>query len=332
MRCGMLSTFKRKGGDRMRKKEILQKEKLAEIAKKFGADYVGFGSVERFKDGKVQKIFDQTKTVICLGFRVLRGSLRGIEEGTTYYQYCTTGVETIEETIMPMALLKVCSYLEDCGYLAVPQKHNQLIMEKEQDTNPEMLHEEIFRGLSKEPQMDFKYSAVLCGIGEMGFNGEVLTDENGPFQRFGFILTDADLEESPLIEPHLCDNCMECVRKCPGHAISEDGKRDHWQCAAYYAGASMEKNPFMPPEAYENLPDRELIVHGKKHLLPEEAEKVLEETFFYPPIKHGYIASICGRACDRACYAHLEETGKLKNNFKTQFRKRDDWSLEDILK
>lgn len=303
------------------------RERIIQVARQYGADYVGFGGIQRFEGQPVQKIFDRTRTVICLGFRVLRGSLRGIEEGTTYYQYCTTGVETIEETVMPMALLKVSGVVEDAGFLAVPQKRNQLIMESTGDTNPEMSYTGIYTGLKGEVQMDFPASAVLCGIGEMGFHGSVLTDENGPFQRFGFILTDAELEEMPLVQPHLCDSCRACVHACPGNALDENGQRNNWQCAAYYLGANMSQNPFMPPEAYEDLPNREAIVTGKAQLSPEEARNVLDRTYFYPPIKHGYAPSICGKACDRACYAHLEELGKLTNSFTSKFRKREEWSL-----
>ncbi len=303
------------------------KEKIIHTARAYGADYVGFGPVARFQDEPVTQIFDQTQTVICLGFRVLRGSLRGIEEGTTYYQYCTTGVETIEETVMPMALLKASGVIEDAGFLAVPQKQNQLIMQSTGDTNPEMSYDEIFRGLEKEVQMNFNASAVLCGIGEMSLTGSVLTEENGPFQRFGFILTDAVLPETPMTEPHLCDGCKACVHACPGRALTENGQRDNWQCAAYYRGANRSKNPFMPADAYSDLPNRKAIMAGTAQLSPEEAQEVLSQTVFYPAIKHGYSASICGKACDRACYIHLEEAGKLKNSFKTKFRKRPEWTL-----
>ena len=256
------------------------RQKIIDAAKLLKVDYVGFGSVERFQNEPVLRIFDRTKTVICLGFRVLRGSFRGIEEGITYHHYCTTGIETIEETVMPMALLKLSGIIEDAGFLAVPQKNNQLITADPEDTNPEITYEDIYRGVAHEVQMNYATSAVLCGIGEIGLSGKVLTDENGPFQRFCFILTDAELEESPLVQPHICDGCKECIRSCPGHAISEDGKLDNWQCAAYYNGASMENNPFMPPDAFQDLPNREAIVTGNAKLTPGEA----------PPLHHCFVA------------------------------------------
>ena len=157
------------------------RQQIIDAAKKLCVDYVGFGNIERFKDEPVLKIFDKTKTVICLGFRVLRGSFRGIEEGVSYHQYCTTGVEAIEETMMPMALLRLSGIIEDAGFLAVPQKRNQLITADPEDTNPEITYEDIYRGVPQETQLNYTKSAVLCGIGEIGFSGQVLTDENGPF-------------------------------------------------------------------------------------------------------------------------------------------------------
>ncbi len=307
------------------------REQIINTAITYGADFVTFGPADRFQNTAALKIFDKTKTVICLGFRVLRGSFRGVEEGTTYYQYTTTGIETIEETVMPMALLKVCGVIEDAGFIGVPQKKNQLIMETTGDTNPEVNHNEIFTGM-REPQLDFAESAVLCGAGEKGLSGAVLTEQNGPFQRFGFILTNAEIEPTPIKEKSLCDNCGECVKSCPGNAIDADGTINKWQCAVYYRGANMSKNPFMPSDAYEGFENREAIVTGEAKFDKDSAPKVMDHTYFYPPIKHAYVSSICGRACDRACYIHLENEGKLKNAFKSQFRKRDDWKLSNILK
>ena len=259
--------------------------------------------------------------------RVLRGSRRGIEEGSTYYQYTTTGVETIEETVMPMAMLRTCAVLEDAGFEALPQKRNQTVMQSGNDTNPEINYSDIYRGKTAEHQLDFDEAAVLCGLAERGFSGALLTDDFGPFQRFCFILTDAELPETPLVTPHLCDHCGKCAEACPGHAIGGDGSLDRWQCAAYYVGANMTKNPFMPPDAYSNEPDRMAIIAGEAKLSPERARQIIDETFFYPPIKHAYPSSICGRACDMACYIHLEEKGVLKRSFKTPFRKRPEWKL-----
>eukprot|EP00831_Metopus_contortus_P010568 TRINITY_DN14117_c0_g1_i2.p1 TRINITY_DN14117_c0_g1~~TRINITY_DN14117_c0_g1_i2.p1 ORF type:complete len:320 (+),score=32.41 TRINITY_DN14117_c0_g1_i2:786-1745(+) len=212
-------------------------------------------------------------------------------------------------------------------YNLFPDWWSQLIIQETYSTNPEIDYKEIYRGVTHETQLDFEHCAVQCGLGELGLHGTLLTDDFGPLQRYCFILTDAKIEASPLIKSHLCDHCGKCVSACPGKAIADDGALDLWQCAAYYKGANMSRNPFMPPEAFADDPDKLAIIAGEAKLTPERAREVLDQIIFYPPIKHGYVSSICGKACDMACYIHLEEKGVLNKQFLTPFRKREEWRL-----
>ena len=192
----------------------------------------------------------------------------------------------------------------------------------------------ICRNRTAEVQMNFLDAAVKCGLGEKGLHETLLTDEFGPMVRYCFILTDAELEPTDVVTPHLCDKCGKCVKACPGKAIAENGTVDPWQCAVYYNGANGMKNPFMPPEAFDGMDDRIAIIAGEAKVTPETAKKILDKIYFYPPAQHAYQCSICGRACDMACYVHLEEKGVLTKKFKTPFRKREEWqfSLEDFKK
>lgn len=303
-------------------------KKIIELAKANGADIVGFAPADRFdKECAIFQIMPKTKTVIGLAFRVLRGAYRGIEEGSTFYQYTTMGVENMEETIMPMAQLRVSMLLEQEGYLAIPQKRHQQIMAEENSTNPEVAYRNIFRGKTAEVQMDFEEAAVKCGLGEMGVHHTLLTDEFGPMVRYCFVLTDAELTATQLVEPHLCDRCGACVKACPGKAIAEDGTVDPWQCGTYYMGANGTRNPYMPPDAFGEFEDRIAIIAGEAKVTPETAKAIMDEICFYPDACHGYISCICGKACDVACYIHLEEKGVLTRKFKTPFRKREPWKL-----
>lgn len=305
------------------------KNKIIELAKANDADIIKFAPASRFeKDNPIFKILPETKTVIALGFRVLRGIYRGIEEGSTYYQYTTMAVENMEETVMPMAQLKVSMMIEAEGYTALPQRRHQQIMAEMDSTNPEVAYDAVYRNRVAENQLDFLDTAVKCGLGEKGLNNTLLTDEFGPMIRCCFILTDAEFEYDDAVQAHLCDKCGKCIEACPGKAINENGDVDPWQCAVYYNGANGTKNPFMPPDAFANFDNRLEIIAGEAKVTVETAKKILDNIFFYPPAQHAYQCSICGRACDMACYIHLEEKGLLTKKFKTPFRKREEWKFD----
>lgn len=305
------------------------KEQIIKLAMENGADIVKFAPAERFqKDSPIFKIMPETKTVIGLAFRILRGIYRGVEEGSTYYQYTTMAVENMEETVMPMAQMKVAMMIEEEGFTALPQRRHQQIMKETDSTNPEVAYDAVYRGKTAEMQIDFLDTAVKCGLGEKGFHDALLTDDFGPFVRYCFILTDMELEADPIIKAHLCDKCGACRKACPGAAIDKDGKTDVWQCSVYYNGANGTKNPFMGPDAYADFENRLEIIAGEAKVDIETAKKILDETYFYPPAQHAYQCSICGRACDIACYIHLEEKGVLKKKYKTPFRKRPEWRFD----
>ena len=305
------------------------KNRIIELAKANGADIVKFAPIERFdKNSPILKIMPETKTVIGFAFRVLRGIYRGVEEGSTYYQYTTMAVENMEETIMPMAQLRVCMLLEEEGHIAIPQRRHQQIMAEEDSTNPEVAYDAVYREKVQETQIDFLDTAIKCGLGEKGFHNALLTDEFGPMVRYCFVLTDAEFEADEIIAPHICDNCGKCKNACPGKAIADDGEVDPWQCSVYYNGANGTKNPFMPPDAFSDFDNRIEIIAGEAKVTPETAKKILDNIYFYPPAQHAYQCSICGRACDVACYCHLEEKGVLTKKFKTPFRKREEWKFD----
>ena len=309
------------------------RDEIISLAQANWVDRVGIAPASRFAaDDPIFTIMPSVKSVICLTYKLLRGMYRGIEEGSTFYQYTTMAVENMEETVMPMAQLRISNYLESLGFTALPQRRHQTIMAAENDTNPEVAYDAICRGRTAEPQMDFLSAAIACGVGERSLHGTLLTDEMGPMVRWCFVLTDAELEADEVVKPHLCDGCRACVNGCPGHAIAEDGKVDNWQCAVYYNGAYGLRNPFMNPDAFPGFEDRLQIIAGEARVTPEKARKILDQIYFYPPAQHAYQCSICGRACDVACYVHLEKKGVLTDHYHAPFRRREMWqySLDDF--
>ena len=84
-----------------------------------GADMVGIGSIDRWEGAPIQmdpkQIMPECKSIIGMVFRVMRGSLRGIEEGTFFSNYSSMGYGGITYLYMPMTVINLSKYIEDTG-------------------------------------------------------------------------------------------------------------------------------------------------------------------------------------------------------------------------
>ena len=76
--------------------------------------------------------------------------------------------------------------------------------------------------------------AVLCGLGWIGKNSNLVTKEYGSFVYLGEILWDVFLETDEIIMRDHCGNCTACVKACPAEAIDEERRMvDTRRCLAY---------------------------------------------------------------------------------------------------
>ena len=70
-------------------------DQLKQVARQAGADNVGIGSLDRYegvpKHYDPRYIFPEAKAMVGFAFRIPRGYLRGVEEGTHFYQYPAMG-------------------------------------------------------------------------------------------------------------------------------------------------------------------------------------------------------------------------------------------------
>ncbi len=329
-------------------------EWLKRVAHEYGADLVGIGDVSLFegtpKEHDPRFIAPAAKRIIGLGFKVLRGSLRGIEEGTQFYQYSEMGVVHIDEVFAPTVARRVACALEDAGYEGVPLRSEpDRGPQSESGTNPEHAPTVRLDAVPVAPGkpapdvlVDFRQAAVICGLGEIGKGGFVLTKEFGPLQRFVFILTDAALDPDPVAVGGLCDGCEACMHACPGKAYREQVPEhfivqgtehafidvDPWQCASFYMGANPATNPFMSDILLEKSPFKSHALTGNVRFGENEFRPLkdfLESA--YPGMRFGYNASICGRSCWRACLVQLERRDILTHKFMFPFRTKPEWEL-----
>lgn len=329
---------------------MITAEQVKEVALACGADIVGIGDIERFEGAPLQNdpryIFPEATSIIGLGFRVHRGLLRGIEEGTYFAGYPALGYANINDVYAPIALREIGDFLEDNRYEAVLYQNTSIRMGCG-------VGEPVREGYPKpDVFLHFRIAAYLCGMGEIGWSKVFLTPRFGPRQRFAFIITDAPLEPDPLVEPGtLCDRCMRCVAECPGNALSADesvqvtlaghevewGALDEERCAAVYQVGTREYSPFLPEHVAEYIDT--LMSEEKGAARSEMLSYAGSGAFSFAKTEVPYSAkawesyhhpsAVCGsRGCMRACMIHLEERGAIENTFENRFRIRKPWKLD----
>ncbi len=296
---------------------MLNAEYIKQKAKELGADICGIGSLDLFEGENIQRdpkmILPNAKCIIGFGFAVPKGLYMTMDIGSQYYTYTSMGVKYIDEEMAEIFLLKMGGIIEDAGYDACLQKTvPNLRIKGDKTTNPEvidtyeLIHAEPVEDGKPAPDViiDFGKAAKVCGLGETGLNGKIINKEYGPFMRYCFIITDAPLETDEVLKETVCDKCGECIKACPGKAISTEGL-DTWQCAVYYKGAH-KSNPFITENFLKDHPERELILNGEKRFDAVSAREIYGELDFLPRTQWGYAACLCGKKCDVACYKHLK--------------------------
>jgi len=330
-------------------------QQLKEIARQAGADIVSVGSMDRYEGAPKQYdpryIFPEAKCIVGFAFRIPRGYLRGVEEGTHFYQYPAMGYASINEVSAPSVIRQASCFLEDNGYEGVAIRNYggtgvTSDFDNAADDNPawgrRVAYSRPVRPDYPRPDVyvHFRIAAFICGMGEIGYSKMFLTPQFGPRQRLAFLLTDAPLTVDPLYDgPKLCDKCMRCVAECPGALTAKESvkvtiagrevewsKIDEWYCAFAYASGLKKVNPFLPDDGLDNLANGRELMNGEARPTKEQVIELWKnmDNFYRKP--NGYNPAMCaGRGCIRACMIHLEEQGKLSNKFHGKFRKRTPW-------
>jgi ferredoxin len=318
---------------------MITSQDIKAAAKRLGADLCGIGSIDRWKDAPIQmdpkQIMPNAKSVICVGFRVMRGSLRGIEEGTMFSNYSAMGYGAITYNFMPQTIYDLCKLIEDAGYEAFPMGHQSAWRALDQYGYMRKNYSRPVAPGKAAPDVmvSLRIAGFLCGLGEIGYSKMLLTPEFGPRQRVGIIITELELEPDPIMEPGtLCNRCMACVRECPGGCIPAD-RTVKTNIAGYdveWADVDMEL-------CDETFRGAEKVQEGEVgNYFPAGNNKA---GLFKPnsvcPFEHapnevyGAGKAICGaKGCTRACMISMERRGVLKNKFVNPFRTSKPWSVD----
>lgn len=314
---------------------MITSKDIKEAALRMGADIVGIGSIDRWATAPIQmdpkQIMPRAKSVIAMGFRVLRGSLRGVEEGTYFSNYSAMGYGGITYVYMPMTVINLSKMIEDAGYEAVPMGHQS---DWRAIDNVGYFREDYSRPIAPDKaapdvMISLRMAGFLCGLGEIGYSKMLLTPEFGPRVRIGIIITELELEPDPIMEPGtLCNKCMACVRGCPGGCIPAD--RTIKTNAGGYDLEWADVDMFKCDDTFKGavkLPD------GEKGDYLDYTDQYTHSSispFNYKPVsvyKTGQ--AVCGaNGCTRACMISLEKRGVLKNKFHSEFRTNKPWKVD----
>ena len=312
---------------------------VKQAARALGADAVAIGNIERWAGAPLQmdprQIMPEARSVIAMAFRVMRGSLRGIEEGTFFSNYSSMGYGGLTYLYIPMTVMNLCKIIEDDGYEALPMGHQSDWRAIDNVGGARKHYSRPTRPGQAAPDVmvHLRIAAYLCGLGEIGYSKMLLTPEFGPRNRVGIVITEAELAPDPILaQGTLCNSCMACVRECPAGAISptkrvrvnlaghdvEWGDVDCQACDTAFRGGLISDTPVPSEEAYmEPVGQRDV------------ARAPWTPFFKKPRNLYNTGQAICGaRGCTRACMISLEKRGVLKNQFRQPFRRRAPWSVD----
>ena len=266
-------------------------------ARERGADLVGIASADRFEslpaESSPLSIFPELKSVIVVGRRILRGALRGVEEGTNIGgTYGMFGYQWLEDNFLSRTTYDTAIWLEAGGFEGVPLFG--------------YAPDGIGKGAPVAPGkpapnviVDLPFAAQAAGLGEIGLADVFLTPEYGPRQRFALVLTDAELEPDAVRGKEICADCGACVEACPFGAIDADNKRK-----VGVPGHEMEVAT-VDYSICKSCPNGAMTAPGR-----------------------GSRPDRLGALCVRTCVAQLEGAEKCSNRFDQPFRKRKPWALD----
>jgi epoxyqueuosine reductase QueG len=185
---------------------VFLKDKNYISLKKFclgqGIDLFGVADIRELKKEFLlsQKVLSDLDRAVCLGIRLSRATLNGIQDAPTrlyFHHYRTVNA------FLDQAGLKVCNYIQNKGYLAMPIPAS-LILDWE----------------NQKAHLSHKKLGVLAGLGWIGRNNLLVNKILGSQFRLASILTDMPLKIDKPVKEN-CGACRLCIDVCPAGAIQE---------------------------------------------------------------------------------------------------------------
>jgi len=189
------------------------------VATRMGADLVGVCSTESlyqvpFNEASIKTMMSDARTIVVSAVRMFPSPIECSNRNVRlaqYETYCLYGQ-------LDKIAFEVSRFLDDSGYKAV--------------AIPAFLPVEMSldkRGLIGD--VSLRHAAEEAGLGRIGINRLLLTKRFGPRVRLTGVITDAPLKPDNKLKEEICNKCGQCIKACPGEAITEDGKVEMKKCA-----------------------------------------------------------------------------------------------------
>lgn len=177
----------------------MSKKAICDLLEEHNISKYGFGNLSNL----IPDQYRDLTTGISFGVRlsdVVMDEITDFEPTHTYFHHYRT-----VNTFIDNMSLRVLMLLQSLGYKAVAIPSSQSINEKGFDYSGIFQH---------------RTAATNAGLGWIGKNGCLVTEEFGPRVRLGTILTNMPVEyDKPMLESK-CGDCMICVTKCPSLALT----------------------------------------------------------------------------------------------------------------
>ncbi|UCE59476.1 MAG: epoxyqueuosine reductase [Phycisphaerales bacterium] len=181
---------------------------IRDSAQIWGVDFVGVADLTPIHDAVVRQwgpVIAEYPRAVSLGIALLNPIVdqlpRQAERAAamTYRHH----VYDVTDRRLDLIASRLSSMLQNEGWSAMPIPASQEV------------DEEHICGV-----FSHKVAARLAGIGWIGKNALLITNEVGPRVRLATILTDAPMETSGKLRRDRCGTCTKCIEICPVNAFT----------------------------------------------------------------------------------------------------------------
>ncbi|MDR3145320.1 MAG: 4Fe-4S binding protein [Treponema sp.] len=190
-------------------------EKIKHLVLSGGMDLVGFAPAGRWKEAPFllspMAILKGAKSVIVAGIFITDTWSEMGGEPTP--QHSGAGGWMDQNSLLDRIAYREVRILEESGYRAIGVASSNIWRYRK------------YEGVQSwfTPDLSHILASSAAGLSEIGWSGLAITPEYGPRVRYISVVTDAELEPTPLYNgKKLCDMCGACIKACPTEALQRD--------------------------------------------------------------------------------------------------------------